>query len=202
MKGVILLSAGIDSPVATNLLVKRGVEIIGVNFIVGKSASKGIIEICKKVGVSKCYQVDINELETNFFDCCDKRYQCIFCKRTMYRIAERIAETEDAEFIATGENIGQVASQTIPNMKVIDSAVKINVLRPILCFDKDETVRISREIGTFGISKDFNYSCPFVPKNPATKSKEDIIVKEEKKIEGFDKIIEEVVGGAEIITIK
>jgi thiamine biosynthesis protein ThiI len=99
----------------------------------------------------------------------------------MYRIAEKIAEKENAKFIVTGENLGQVASQTLDNLAVLEEAVDIPVLRPLLCLDKEEIVNIAKEIRTYSLAK--NIKCPFVPGRPATKAALKKTREEELKID-------------------
>jgi tRNA uracil 4-sulfurtransferase len=98
----------------------------------------------------------------------------------MYRIAEKIAKEEKAKFIITGENLGQVASQTLDNLAVLEESVEIPVLRPLLCLDKEEIVSIAKEIGTYELAK--NIKCLFVPKRPTTKANLIKTKQEEEKI--------------------
>ncbi|MDI6738018.1 MAG: hypothetical protein QME12_05910 [Nanoarchaeota archaeon] len=110
------------------------------------------------------------------------RYRCVLCKRLMFRIAEKIAVNEKADFIITGDNLGQVASQTLQNMAVIESVIKILVLRPVLCNDKVETIKIAKEIGTYDISIQASSCCGALPDNPVTKAKRDNVEREEGKL--------------------
>ena len=103
----------------------------------------------------------------------------------MVRIAEKIAENENCEFLVTGDNLGQVASQTLKNMFTIDNAVNINILRPLLTNDKQETVNLAKKIGTYSISIEKYPPCPFVPKNPITKAEIKKIEQEEKKLKNI-----------------
>ncbi len=205
MKAVILLSTGIDSPVAASLLKDSGIDMVAVSCITGshdEKKEKAIIEICRKTGIKKAYLPDINPIQKEFLKRCSREYQCILCKRAMYRVAEAIARKEGADIIATGENLGQVASQTIKNMAVISSSVKMKTVRPLLCIDKNETTEIAKSIGTYEISNQHNYSCPYLPKSPATKSNAESIEREEGKIEVYGQIIERCSSEAKTITIK
>jgi thiamine biosynthesis protein ThiI len=113
---------------------------------------------------------------------CDDKFTCVFCKRMMLRYAEKIAELYNADAIVTGDNLGQVASQTLQNIKTIEEAVKIPILRPLIGFDKEEIIKIAKEIGTYEISIKPSRGCSAVPNKPSTMAKIDKILSEEKKI--------------------
>ncbi len=166
MKAVILLSYGIDSPVAAYLMQEKVLELIGVNFFT--TDHKDIEIIAKKIGIKKVHYIDHKNILSQIKNNTHPKYTCILCKRMMYRIAEKIAEKENAKFIVTGENLGQVASQTLDNLAVLEEAVEIPVLRPLLCLDKEEIVSIAKEIETYNLAK--NIKCPFVPTRPVTKA--------------------------------
>lgn len=204
MKGVVLLSGGIDSPVAAKLMIDQNVNLTAVHFdnqqYTDEETKKKAILLCKKIGIKKLYIVKHGAAQKEFMEKCNRRYQCIFCKRMMLRIAENIAEKEKADFLITGENLGQVASQTLDNMILTDSAVKIKILRPLLCFDKNEIINIAKKIGTYDISILKSIGCLAVPKNPITKGKIKIIETEEKKL-NIAKLIENSLKSAEIIEI-
>jgi thiamine biosynthesis protein ThiI len=112
-----------------------------------------------------------------------EKYTCIFCKRRMYRIATAYAIKIGAKGIVTGESIGQVASQTLDNLVVLTDAVTIPIYRPLIGFDKEETVIIAREIGTFEQSTSRASGCKAVPNGPSTKAKLDTIREIENKLE-------------------
>ena len=179
MKAISLLSSGIDSPVASKLMAKKGFEIIYLHLKLTPDADavknlKSKIDKNAQLIIKEFY----SELEKISLSA-NKKYTCILCKRSMLRIAQEVAKEHGAEAIITGENLGQVASQTLENMKVIDEAVKIPVIRPLLCLDKMEIVKLAREIGTYRLSTIENKKCPFVPPSPATKSKLEKVQKEE-----------------------
>jgi thiamine biosynthesis protein ThiI len=111
------------------------------------------------------------------------RYTCVLCKRGMYREAEKLAKEISAKFIVTGENLAQVASQTLQNLRVLDESVSMPVLRPLLTFDKEDTIRIARKIGTFDISSKDAGHCAFVPDKPITMAKIEKVLYEESKLE-------------------
>ncbi|HJJ37168.1 MAG: tRNA 4-thiouridine(8) synthase ThiI [Methanocorpusculum sp.] len=201
-----LLSAGIDSPVAAWLMMRRGVTISGVFMDGGRwagSATRSLamdnVRILSTWCPGRGIPLWIADLEP-FFDAmtasCDRHYTCLFCKRFMMRVAEGIAEQNKLEGIVSGENLGQVASQTLQNMGVITTSVKLPVLRPLLTYDKEEIVAISRRIGTYHESPG-DTECLAVPKKPATRSGQELIEAEEKKVD-MDKLIREAVQSAEL----
>jgi len=185
MKGVLLISDGIDSPVAGYLMHARGLDITGLHFVNSrdfgvKKKVKKLLKIVQKNAQLKT--LDHVEIQEKIKENCNTRYQCVLCKRSMLARAEQVANEIGADFLITGDNLGQVASQTIENMFVLDSAVKIPVIRPLLGFDKSEIVKIARKIGTYGISIDDAKECAFLPHNPAIKTKLDNVIREEAKI--------------------
>ena len=192
-KVISLLSGGIDSAVSSWMMGKRGCEIIAVNFGSRKDI-ENIIEILERYTEDKI-KTFIVPYE-NILDKISKiaeKYTCVICKRTMYRIAGRIAEIEDAKGIVTGDNLGQVASQTLDNLKVL-SSVYNPIYRPLIGMDKEEIIKIAREIGTYEFPKG-GEKCRFVPRKPATRSRLDRIEQIEERI-GIHELIEEAVKNA------
>lgn len=126
-----------------------------------------------------------------------RRYQCVMCRRMMFRIAERIAKMEGAEALVTGESLGQVASQTLTNIRTEEQAVKIPILRPLIGLDKVEIERIAKEIGTFDISISPGLCCTIVPNKPATQSRLKAILEEESKLD-IDSLVKDATEGAEV----
>jgi thiamine biosynthesis protein ThiI len=178
---VALISGGIDSPVAAWMMMKRGCRIVplyvNLDDVLDESnylRSQRVIEALRS------YQPDITLKVVNdsylssarqeLIRSGQERYTCIFCKRRMYRIAESYAKTIGAKGIVTGESIGQVASQTLDNLFVLNDAAGIPVYRPLIGFDKDEIIQISREIGTYLPSILRASGCRAVPKKPSTKA--------------------------------
>ena len=194
MKGVVLLSDGIDSPVAYYIMKKR-MECIAVHLSMGYDDK--IREIMKLLG-GKIYFVPYDEIKEEILKV-KESYRCIICKRFMYRIAERIAKLEKAGVIITGENIGQVASQTLDNLmsieqaveddqvlflgQAIEQAVAMPVIRPLIAMDKEEIVNIAKKIGTYEISIAQQHRCPIAPKKPVTKARLDRVENEENKVD-------------------
>ena len=176
MKAVALFSSGIDSVVAVYLMMKKDVDVVLVHAEIDKQNTERAKKLAKKLAEIFKKEIKLylfNHSET-LKECSKKinsKFICNICKRMMYRIAEKIAEKENARFIITGENLGQVASQTLDNLASNKSAVKIEIVRPLLSWDKQETMDLAKKIGTYDISIAKAPSCPFVPKHPATKAK-------------------------------
>ena len=185
---IALISTGIDSPVATWLMMKRGCEIVGVHF---GDEDADITKIIKKLEEYSVYPIKL--LVIPYDEILSKisaksgKYTCVICKRTMCRIAKRISEVENAHGIVTGDNLGQVASQTLKNLEV--TSVVSPIYRPLICMDKEETIKLAKKIGTYDIST--GKSCPFVPSKPATRAKLDKIEEIEGKI-GIDEEIDDL----------
>ena len=179
MKAIILLSHGIDSPVAAYLMKGKGISLIGLNFFIDNH--NAVEKIAKKVGIKKVHYISHKGILTQISRKTNPKYICLLCKRIMYRIAEKLAKKENAKFIITGENLGQVASQTLDNLAVLDNTIKTPILRPLLCFDKNEIINIAKNISTYELSE--NKKCLFVPRHPSTKAKLEIIEKEESKLD-------------------
>jgi len=209
MKFVSLISSGIDSPVATYLLSKKVDEIILVhgdikpftdqreieNFTLLVSHLKKII-LCPL----KTYMVSHGDSLSTFKQNCNNKYTCVFCKRILLRYAEKIAEIEGADAIIMGDSLGQVASQTLQNIRVVDNAVKIPILRPLIGFDKEDIVKIAKKIGTYEISILPSNGCNAVPNKPSTMAKLEIILEEENKI-NVNKLVKNVVNKSQILKI-
>lgn len=201
MKALLLLSSGIDSPVAAHL-VKKKFQIIAIHFDNQPFSSKKIIEqvkkLCKKLGIKKLLLVNHGKNQIKLMKSCNNRYRCILCRRLMFKISEQIAIKNDYKYLITGENLGQVCSQTLENLTTENKAVKITILRPLLCYDKQEIINIARKIGTYEISIQTGGCCNAVPKNPATKSNLRVIEQEEEKI-NLKELIKESVKNVKLI---
>ncbi len=178
---VSLISGGIDSPVATFLMMKRGCRIIPVYVAIDEYVdSSGLERAQAAIDVLRQYQPDLALrvihddylvrakalLRKKHLD----KLTCIFCKRRMYRIAGAVAGETGAKGFVTGESLGQVASQTLDNLLVLDDATELPVYRPLIGFDKEETIHIAREIGTFSASPVKATGCRAAPKPAATRA--------------------------------
>jgi tRNA uracil 4-sulfurtransferase len=186
LKGVLLLSGGIDSPVAGYLMAKQGVEIEAVHLDARPHSDEAGLEkalsLGRKLGV-KVNVVPYASFHEEAAEKCKAKLHCILCKRFMYKVAEEFARKSRSDFIISGESLGQVASQTLDNLLVLNEAVKMPVLRPLIGFDKEDTISIARDIGTFELSSTKSCGCPFVPNLPSTKAKLDVVKGEEEKID-------------------
>lgn len=176
---VALISGGIDSPVAAWMMMKRGCRILPVFVALDQFLDGTTIARAERVvGVLRQYQPDIAlrvipdsylaHAKEELMHRREEKYTCILCKRRMYRVAASYAGTTGAKGIVTGESLGQVASQTLDNLLVLDEAAKLPVYRPLIGFDKEEAIRIAREIGTFVQSVSPASGCKAVPKGPST----------------------------------
>ena len=188
-----LLSGGIDSPVACWLAMKRGCHIVPVYFenspFTDESITERALSVAKvlfdwAIGFSRrVYLVPHGQNLAEFKRKYPERLTCILCKRMMYRIAERIAEMERAEGIVTGEAIGEQASQTLQNLRVLSTAVtRYPIHRPLLGFDKAETERIARKIGTYEPSAKRAKGCSAAPRKPATTAKPQEVAEAEESL--------------------
>ncbi len=188
-KLVALISEGIDSPVAAWMLMKRGCEVIAVHY----GGDTGIREVLNKLeeytvhGI-RLYLIPYAETLKRIKDK-SGRNTCIVCKRLMYKIAEEIASRENAKGLVTGENVGQVASQTLHNLMLLDEAVSMPVYRPLIGLDKEEIISKAREIGTYMLIKPRR--CRFTPRKPSTKAKIDEIRGIELELE-LDELVKNV----------
>ncbi len=203
MKALLLLSGGIDSPVA-GYLMKNKLDLIAIHFdnqpFTDEKSLEKTKKLAKKIGIKKLYIIQHGKNQAEIIKNTNRKFQCILCRRIMFRVSEAIAKKESCKFLVTGENLGQVASQTLSNMATTDSAVKIPILRPLLCNDKVETMAIARKIDTYETSILPGMCCNMVPQNPATKSNLSFIENEESRI-NIKKIIDDSVKNCEILTI-
>lgn len=209
-KGVLLLSGGIDSPVAGYMMMKRGVEVIAVHFHAIPRTSKeaiekvnNIVKQLKKIQPDiKLWLASVANIQKEISKHCSESNRIVLLRRFMIRIANEIAIKELASTIITGDSLGQVASQTIENLKTINSVVNTPILRPLIAYDKQEIINIANKLRTYEISiLRYKDSCEvFAPSKPATKSSVDKIEKEEKLLD-VDGLVLEAVDGCEIVKI-
>jgi len=188
---VALVSGGIDSPVAAWMMMKRGCRIIPIYVALESFLDDDARARAEKViEVLSTYQADIRlrVIPDSFLACAKERlirqglekFTCLICKRRMYRIAEVVAREEGAKGMVTGESLGQVASQTLDNLFVLNDAAGFPVYRPLIGLDKEEITRMAREIGTFGYSTAQVKGCQAVPKKPSTSA----VLEKIREIEG------------------
>jgi len=210
-KAVLLLSGGIDSPVAGWMMAKRGVEIEAVHFYsypyTSERAKEKVIELARLISL---YCIDINlhivpftDIQLEINDKCPEDEITIIMRRVMMHISERIAHLTGALALITGESLGQVASQTIQSLACTNAAVTMPVFRPLIGMDKNEVIEIARKINTFETSiLPYEDCCTvFVAKHPKTKPKLEQIKKSESNLEIHD-MINKAVENREIIKIR
>ncbi|HUV61534.1 MAG TPA: hypothetical protein VMW71_05130 [Thermoplasmata archaeon] len=192
MKAVLLLSDGIDSPVAGYIMGRQGVELVALHFVTHGNEQEQQIDKTLKImrrleetmdtSMSKIVVPHVDTLVTLSQEC-KRNLTCILCRRMMLRIADKIGGETDAAFIITGESLGQVASQTLANLFVEEQASALPILRPLVGLDKVEITRIAREIGTYDISVSSNLCCDFAPQRPSTNSSLDEVLETELNID-------------------
>ncbi|MFA4861284.1 tRNA sulfurtransferase [Methanoregula sp.] len=191
-KLVCLVSGGIDSPVAAYMMIRRGVEIVAVHmdnrpFTDDKNLEKALhlVRHLQKVTGSpiRTYVVPHGPNHVTFARNCNRHLHCLFCRRMMFRVAERIAEREGAVGILTGESMGQVASQTVQNLTVVTRVAKLPLIRPLIGMDKQDIIGIARKIGTYEISTLPGLCCTIVPKQPSTAAKLTDVTNEEERVD-------------------
>lgn len=181
-KALLMLSGGIDSPVAGYLTMKRGVDIECIHYAsppyTNEMAREKVLDLVNVLkdythGSIKVHIVPFTDLQLSVYDHCDESYAMTVMRRMMYRIAEGVAKKNDCLAIVNGESIGQVASQTLESMNTINQVITTPVIRPVACMDKLEIIKIAEKIGTYDISiRPFEDCCTiFTPHTPATKPK-------------------------------
>ncbi len=194
MKGLLLISGGHDSVVAGHFMQEKGVDLIAVHFsnkpFTDEKPQQLAENLLQKIGIKKLYIADHGFSQADFLKLAEHKFICIFCRRMMFRVAEKIAEKENCDFLVTGENLAQVASQTLDNISTTDSAIKIKIVRPLLGLDKVDIIDIAKEIGTFEISKEPSICCNVVPKHPVTKCTTERIEEQEAKLD-IKKLVDE-----------
>ncbi|MGI6114306.1 MAG: tRNA uracil 4-sulfurtransferase ThiI [Mahellales bacterium] len=210
-KVVLLLSGGIDSPVAGWMVAKRGVKPEAVHFhsfpFTSERAKEKVIDLCRiltgYIGDMNLHIVPFTAIQQEIYEKCPDSQITVLMRRAMMKIAEQIALDTGAGALVTGESIGQVASQTIESLHVTNSAVNIPVLRPLIGFDKVEIMDRAKDIGTYQTSiLPYEDCCTvFVPKHPVTKPKLEHIENSEKGLD-IDKLIKEAIQGKELMVIK
>ncbi|AST58711.1 tRNA 4-thiouridine(8) synthase ThiI [Thermoanaerobacterium thermosaccharolyticum] len=201
-RAVVLLSGGIDSPVAAWMMMKRGVEIEAVYFhsppYTQERAKDKVIDLCKKLSEYGqdiyLHVVNFTDFQLAIYDKCPPKMTTIIMRRMMMRVAENIANKYGAKALITGESLGQVASQTIESLYCTNAVTHMPVFRPLIGMDKSEIVEISQKIGTYDISiRPYEDCCTiFVPKHPIIKPDLEEVIEGEKNID-YEKFIDSLV---------
>lgn len=202
-KGLVLLSGGIDSPVASFMMAKRGMRINFVTFNSFPFTSKQALEKIKELtniltdytGKSRLYTINILKLQEEINGKTRKEYATILTRRVMMRLSEKLANSMQYQALITGESLGQVASQTLGGLTCTNASLeKLPVFRPLIGMDKTEIIDIAKEIGTYEKSiEPHEDSCViFAPKHPVTNPKLEDILAEEAKIENYEELMDEI----------
>ena len=210
-KATLLISGGIDSPVAGYMMAKRGLTLDAVHFYsypyTSERARDKVVELTKLVSryavEIKLFLVPFTDIQMTIYEKCHEKETTILMRRLMMKIAERIAREDGSLALITGESLGQVASQTLEALLVTNDAVDMPVFRPLIGFDKDEIMDIARRIGTYETSiLPYEDCCTvFVPKHPVTKPKLDDLRASEAAVD-FTEMIEKAIADTEILVIK
>lgn len=210
-KAMLMLSGGIDSPVAGYLTLKRGVKIDCVYFEslphTSLEAREKVLNLAKKLSKYtdkiNVHIIPFTEIQESIYKNVDPSYCITIMRRMMYRITERLAKRNKALIISNGESIGQVASQTLTSMSVINNVTNMPIIRPVACMDKLEIIDIAKKIDTYDISiQPFEDCCTlFVPKHPVINPNLDLCLEFEKKFD-YLKMIDSSIENAINITIK
>lgn len=205
-RAMLLLSGGIDSPVAGYMIAKRGVSLDAVHFYsypyTSERAREKVIDLAKQIseysGDMTLHLVPFTDIQLSIYDNCPKAETTVIMRRLMMKIADRIAVRTGAQALITGESIGQVASQTMESLTVTNDAATLPVFRPLIGFDKDEIVSYAKKIGTFETSiQPFEDCCTiFVPQHPVTKPSLERILVSEQAVD-FEPMIEKAIADTE-----
>ena len=208
---VTLLSGGIDSPVSTWMIAKRGVHMIPVHFFsfpyTSELAKQKVLDLAKVLsawcGRMTVEVVPFTHIQTEIRDKCPEEYFTLIMRRFMMRIAQAIADRNGAKALVTGENLGQVASQTMEALGCTEAVCRVPVLRPLIGFDKEEIVQLARKIGTFELSTlPYEDCCTvFTPRHPRTKPRIEA-VEEAEAVLDTDALVREALEGIERVRIE
>lgn len=207
-KAMVMLSGGIDSPVAAYLMMKRGITVECIHYAsppyTSSQARQKVLELASIVsqyqGHVRVHIVPFTDIQLAIYKNCDESYAITIMRRMMYRLAEMLSEKQNCKAIVNGESIGQVASQTLDSMGCINEVVKMPVIRPCVTMDKLEIIDLANKIGTYETSiLPFEDCCTiFTPKNPVTRP----TIKKCEKLEGrfdFMPLLEEALANIEVI---
>ena len=209
-RATLLLSGGIDSPVAGWMIAKRGVSVSAVHFYsfpyTSERAREKVLDLARILSESLCgirvHVVPFTDIQMQIHEKCHEDYTTIIMRRYMMRIANEIAKKEHAQALITGESIGQVASQTMHALSCTDAVADMPVFRPLIGFDKSEIIDIARRIGTYETSNlPYEDCCTvFTPRHPATRPKMEIILEGESKLDS-EALIAAALEGTEVIQL-
>lgn len=210
-RGLLLLSGGIDSPVAGFMMAKRGVQLEAIHFesfpYTSERAKEKVLELAKILTNYtmrlRVHVVSLTEIQELLRDNCEEEYFTLMLRRYMMAISLKLAHDYDCEAIITGESLGQVASQTMKAINVTNSMTDIPIFRPLIGMDKEEIIKISRNIGTFDTSTlPYEDCCTvFTPRHPRTRPELDKVIEQQNRLP-FDELVEKAYKTKEIIVVK
>ena len=210
-RGLSLLSSGIDSPVASYRIMKRGVRLSFIHFhsqpYTDRNSQRNTEELVRILTqyqyTSTLYLIPFVEIQRHIMTQAPPSFRVILYRRAMFRIAEALAETEGAQALVTGESVGQVASQTLSNIRAIEEVTSLPVLRPLSGHNKDEIVAEARRIGTYETSIEPYEDCctVFVPKHPETRADRDVVHGIESRLD-LAPLIQQAIDSAEVKRFK
>ena len=210
-KGMLLLSGGIDSPVAGFMMAKRGVRLDAIHFesfpYTSERAREKVLELAKIVaqysGPINVHIISLTHIQEELVRACEEDYFTLLLRRYMMALADRLAKDEDCQALITGESLGQVASQTIQAIGVTDPMTTLPVFRPCIGMDKEEIITISRKIGAFETSiQPYEDCCTvFTPRHPRTKPVLEKVVAQEEKLD-FHALVEEAYATRYVVRVR
>ncbi len=206
MKLVALISGGIDSPVASYIMSKMGADIILLhmdNGIYAGNDAEKVVKLSKRLEevTGKKFPVYVLNHEVNqtmIKERCEHSYQCVMCKRTMQHVAREFAKKHGCSGIIMGDSLGQVASQTLRNIRAEGAGLDFPIIRPLIGMDKNEIIEIAKEIGTYEISIIQTGGCGVVPLKPITEARTDKVLELQSKLD-FDRLVADCVESARLI---
>lgn len=210
-KGLLLLSGGIDSPVAGYMLAKRGAELVALHFhsfpYTSPAAKEKVVDLAKILRdycpTIKLYGVSLTKIQETIHEKCKPNYMITLVRRFMMRIAERVAAANSCGCIINGESLGQVASQTMESINSTNAVVSLPVFRPLIGMDKDEIIAVAEKIGTFKKSIEPYEDCctVFLPEFPLIKPEIAKVEEQENLIENYGELVDEAIDGMELIDL-
>lgn len=208
----LLLSGGIDSPVAGYMMMKRGLSVDCVHFhsfpYTSERAKEKVIDLTRIMaqyaGAIRLFIVPITDFQLALYEKCPQNEMTILLRRGMMQVAERIALAHESQALITGEALGQVASQTLAGLRCTDQAVELPVFRPCIGFDKLDIIKVSKEIGTYETSiQPYEDCCTiFTPKHPVTNPKLERIIQGQAMLDSWDELLDKAYDETEILWVK
>ena len=210
--GLLMMSGGLDSPVAGFLSIKKGVNLKAIHYFsppyTSLNALQKVVDLLERIAVYTntetidLYVVPFTKIQDRIHEKANQIYMVTLMRRAMYKIADKLCHKKDIDVIINGESIGQVASQTLESMKVVNEVTNIPIIRPLATYDKEDIISIARKIKTYDISiRPYEDCCTvFVPEHPVIKPDLEKVILEENKCE-FGDLIDETINNIEKITL-